>query len=283
MSITLSPIARSIDSAAGGHFSVHRLDLRVLQGFIAPIMGFEHFEMSGPTFAPHPHAGFSAVSYVFESSPGSLRNRDSLGHDLVVRPGEMVWTQASRGVIHDEHPDKNGVTVHGLQLFVNLRSEHKHIPPRALHASLEAIPVHRSESGNRTRVLSGEYQGLVGPIQPAEPFDFLDVKLSSPWSRTLKAGQNTLIYVLHGTVRLSVGGDQRLLRQHGAIGARVAGTSTVAVLEPQGEAQVLLLSGKDPEESVAVYGPFIMNTRDEFEQAYERYRSGQMGRLTPQA
>ena len=67
-------------------------------------MGLDHYRMSGPTFAPHPHAGFSAVSYVFEDSKGGLRNRDSLQHDLVIEPGAMVWTQAGSGVVHDEFP-----------------------------------------------------------------------------------------------------------------------------------------------------------------------------------
>jgi len=135
MSLQLSPVARAPESSHGGNFSVHRLDLARLEGFLHPILGFDHFRMNGPTFAPHPHAGFSAVSYVFEDSPGALRNRDSLGHDLTVQPGELLWTQAGSGVIHDEVPATRGAPIHGLQLFVNLSSKNKHIEPRMLHFS----------------------------------------------------------------------------------------------------------------------------------------------------
>jgi redox-sensitive bicupin YhaK (pirin superfamily) len=83
-------------------------------------MMFDHYRMSGPTFAPHPHAGLSAVTYVFEDSAGAIHNRDSLGHDLDVQPGEILWTQAGSGVVHDEYPAKHDASVHGLQLFVNL-------------------------------------------------------------------------------------------------------------------------------------------------------------------
>jgi hypothetical protein len=163
MSLQLSPVARAPESSHGGNFSVYRLDLARLEGFVHPILGFDHFRMSGPTFASHPHAGFSAVSFVFEDSPGALRNRDSLGHDLIVQPGELLWTQAGSGVIHDEFPATRGAPIHGLHLFVNLSSKNKHIEPRMLHATIGAIPVSTDEAGNRTRVLTGSSGATVRP------------------------------------------------------------------------------------------------------------------------
>lgn len=96
MVLALSSVATADAAAQSAHFSARRLDLQALTGFINPVMGFDHFRMSGPTFAPHPHAGFSAVSYVFEDSSGALRNRDSLGNDLSIEPGAMVWTRRER-------------------------------------------------------------------------------------------------------------------------------------------------------------------------------------------
>lgn len=278
MSLKLSSVAQAIESNHGGNFSVLRLDLERLEGFIAPIMGFDHFLMSGRTFAPHPHAGFSAISYVFEDSPGALRNRDSQGHDLIVPPGGLVWTQAGNGIIHDEFPESQA-TVHGLQLFVNLASNHKHKAPQVLYASADAIPVAEDAQGNHVRVLAGQFAGLSSPIQPAEPFDFLDIKLRDRWSYSIKRSHNMMIYVLSGSVTISTANTEQSLDAHQAIGIYADAVGEDLHLEPSPTTHLLLLSGQDQKEPVAVYGPFIMNTRAELAEAYERYRSGQMGRL----
>ena len=81
---------------------------------------FDDFRVRGHPSAPHPHAGFSAVTYVFDDSPGRLRSRDSLGNDHVVGRGGIVWTQAEHGVMHEEMLADLGEELHGLQFFVNL-------------------------------------------------------------------------------------------------------------------------------------------------------------------
>jgi len=281
MSLKFSPTSRAVEASHGGNFSVFRLDLERLGGFIAPIMGFDHFRMSGPTFAPHPHAGFSAVTYVFEDSPGALRNRDSLGHDLIAQPGGLLWTQAGSGVIHDEFPASKDAAVHGLQLFVNLSSKSKHLAPQLFHVDAAAVPVSEDAAGNRIRILTGQYGEHSSPITPAEPFDFFDARVNGPWSYSVKRHQNVMVYVLSGTVSISNGGEERSLSEHEAIGIR----SDISVgdlhIKPEGAAHLLLLSGQDAQEPVAVDGPFIMSNRDELTDAYERYRTGQMGRMSP--
>jgi len=281
MSLQFSPISQAVEASHGGNFSVFRLDLERLGGFIAPIMGFDHYRMSGPTFAPHPHAGFSAVSYVFENSAGALRNRDSLGHDLTVQPGELLWTQAGRGVIHDEFPASNGAAVHGLQLFVNLSSKNKHLAPQVFHADADAIPVSEEAAGNRIRILTGQRGELRSPITPTEPFDFFDARLNGSWVYPVKSHQNVMVYVLSGAVTISIGDGERSLGEHEAVGIRADVSAGDLRIEPKDSAHLLLLSGQDSREPVAVGGPFIMNTHDELADAYERYRIGQMGRLAP--
>jgi len=242
-------------------------------------MGFDHYHMGGPTFAPHPHAGFSAVSYVFENSAGGLRNRDSLGHDLVIHPGEMVWTQAGSGVVHDEFPAESGREVHGVQVFVNLAARNKSLPPLMLHGAVNAIPAVRDSAGNTTRVLSGQYADAVGPIKPGEPFDFFDVRVLGEWRYTVQAGRNLLLYVLSGAIDVVTATEQRSLREYEAIAAH--GDNDELQLRATTPSQVLALSGIDHREPVAVYGPFIMNTPEQLAVAFERYRSGGMGRLAP--
>lgn len=278
MTIQLSPVAEAPAATPGPHFSANRLDLGALDGYIAPVVGFDHFRMSGPTFAPHPHAGFSAVSVLFEDSPGALHNRDSLGHDLIAGPGDIVWTQAGSGAIHEEVPERNGVMVHGLQLFVNLSARNKHAAPQAFHAKSATIPV-VEQGHNRIRVVSGEFEGEASPVSPAERFDLLDASLRGSLSYTLDRGWNGLVYVLSGKVTVSTEGQDRILGPHQAVGMRGGDEVGTIRIAPQGEAHVLVLAGKDPKEPVATYGPFIMNSQAELVAAYERYRSGAMGRL----
>jgi redox-sensitive bicupin YhaK (pirin superfamily) len=281
MSIKFSPIAEAKKAELSAQFSAHRLDLGALTGFSAPIMGFDHFRASGPTFAPHPHAGFSAVSYLFEDSTGGLRNRDSLGHDLVIEPGAMVWTQAAHGVVHDEHPAVNGEEVHGLQLFVNLSRSHKNLPPRMIHASADQVPTVVTGQGARVRILTGCFNEIEGPIAPVEPFTFLDVTLSASFTYSVPNGQNVLIYVLSGALTLSALSEQRSLTAHQAIAARSLSRPEDVHLVPDQDAHVLILSGFDPQEPVAVYGPFIMNDQAGLQAAYSRYVEGKMGKLPP--
>jgi redox-sensitive bicupin YhaK (pirin superfamily) len=279
MRFSFSPVVKAVEAIPSGTFSVKQLDLSRLGGFIAPVMMFDHYQMSSPTFAPHPHAGLSAISYIFENSVGAMHNRDSLGHFVDIRPGEVIWTQAGSGVIHDEYPTKNGVTVHGLQLFVNLSSKNKSIPPQMLYGRSSAIPIWKDTAGNRVRLLSGELGELHAPIEPAEPFDFFDVQLQSRWTYTANKRRSVMVYVMFGAVTVAVGSTKKVLREGEAVGIRMEMSEESILFIPKGNVHLLLLSGEDPNESVAAHGGFIMNTEDEIAEAFERYRAGKMGRL----
>lgn len=281
MVLALSSVATADAAAQSAHFSARRLDLQALTGFINPVMGFDHFRMSGPTFSPHPHAGFSAVSYVFEDSSGALRNRDSLGNDLSIEPGAMVWTQAGSGVVHDEFPARPGKEVHGLQLFVNLSRAHKGVAPRMLHAPAGVVPQLEVPGGSRIRVLAGAIGDVRGPIEPIEPFDFLDIELYADWIYDTSASRNGLVYVVSGQLEVSSGPKLRSLSAHQAIAFRAPEKGGRLHLKPMGPTRVVLLSGVDPKEPVVSYGPFIMSSQQELKEAYARYLNGQMGRLPP--
>ena len=116
-----------------------------------PFINLDDFRMSEPTFPPHPHAGFSAVTYMFEDSAGAFTNRDSLGDHSRIGPGSLHWTQAAAGMMHEEIPEQRGLVCHGLQMFVNLRSDHKNAAPRAFHVDAAAVP----EPGGWSPFLTG--------------------------------------------------------------------------------------------------------------------------------
>lgn len=244
-----------------------------------PLLAITDFHMSQPTFAPHPHAGFSAVTYMFRDSAGSFRNRDSLGDSSLINPGDLHWTQAANGMMHEEIPTEPGVDCHGMQLFVNLRAEHKHAAPAALHVAAADVPVLEPSVGVTVRVVAGSAFGASSPLTGLlTPITLLDIDLAPGAA---------------ARIPLAAADRAVLLINDGA--AEVAGTAlprlAVASLDGQGDhveiisgpdgASFLLLSGQPIDEPVVFAGPFCMNTRAEIDDANHRFRTGAMGSLAP--
>ncbi|WP_321967832.1 pirin family protein [Burkholderia cepacia] len=280
MAVHVSGVVESQMSSRGAVFSAKRIDLQALGPFADPVVGLDHFRMNAPTFAPHPHAGFSAITYIFEDSRGAVRNRDSLGHDFVAEPGDIIWTQAGSGVVHDEFPVKSGHEVHGIQLFVNLSAANKQLDPKVLWVKRDDIPEIGDAGANRLRVVAGEYAEKRSPLVPAEPFLLLDGVWSLPGDLLLHPDWNTLIYVLEGSLRLDWGGGAAHLRYGQTLGMRSDDRASVQ-LTPDSTAHVLVLAGPALKAPVVVHGPFIMNSTEQLADAVARFNSGKMGRLQP--
>lgn len=263
----------------GKNFTGYQLNREALIGFIEPVIMFDHYRMYGPTFAPHPHAGFSAISYIFEDSPGALRNRDSLGNDFDIEPGGILWTQAGNGVVHDEgNSSKKGV--HGIQLFVNLASQNKTLPPLVSYLPPKDINEIKNNK-NRIRILSGSIDEYVSALTHTEPFDFIEVHLQQPWHFQPKINQNTLLYVVSGSIKVTDGTSEKTLNAYQALGIKATEQQPLLQIEPSESSHLLLLSGIDSKEPTVIYGPFVMNTYDEILNAYQRYQQGLMGQLMP--
>ena len=280
MPVQFSRVVAARQTSNGASFSVRSIDLRELGHLASPLVVVDDFRARGRPFGPHPHAGFSAVTYVFEDSVGALRSRDSLGHDYVVGPGGVVWTQAGSGVIHEEIPAEAGRELHGLQLFVNLSSRNKLTTPRVTGLASSDVPEWRSYGRDRVRVVAGSFGGLSSPLAPAEPFDLLDVELRCEMSFDLPDAHNALIYVLIGDIVVSVDGREQTMMGglavalHGSGGGRV----TFKASRPS---HFLILCGAEIREPIVVQGPFIMNDKSQVEAAAARYSSGAMGHLSP--
>jgi redox-sensitive bicupin YhaK (pirin superfamily) len=246
---------------------------------IDPVIGIDHFTIRAPTFAPHPHAGFSAVTYLFEDSEGEFINRDSLGHQLLAKPGAVIWTVTGSGVMHEEFPRTRGQRSHGLQVFVNLAAAEKMQPPRVLFVDGPEVPIFE-RPGARARVVVGSAGDVRGKIEPPGDITFLDVKLDpdAAFEQPVSPERSVLAYVIEGSAL--VGDEARPL---GALGAVSFATDGDAVLLRAGGdgARVVLIAGRPLRERVVAQGPFIMNSEEQIASAIERYRAGGMGRLEP--
>ena len=279
MPILFSPVIASRVHRIGETFAARSLDLSQAAEAVSPILVVDDFRVRGRVFGPHPHAGFSAVTYVFEDSRVGLRSRDSLGNDVIVRPGGIVWTQAARGAMHEEVPAEPGRELHGLQVFVNLSAHNKLAAPQVLWLENSEVPEWRGEQGDRVRVAVGSFEHLSSPLVPAEPFDLLDVELRSEIAFTLRPGRNALIYLVEGETLITADGMQQTLLGKHAVA--ISGTDTRVTLQAKTPAHLLYLSGTDLREPVYSHGPFVMNDRSQTDDAMARYRAGAMGHLTP--
>lgn len=246
----------------------------------SPILAVDDFRVTGRPFGPHPHAGFSAITYVFPDSPASLRNRDSLGGHAVVGPGGLCWLQAGSGAMHEEIPAETGRELHGLQVFVNLGARNKQAQPRTLSVPAEQVPVWRSGAGgDRVRVVVGAFGGLTSPLEPLEPFTLLDVALRREVDLPLAAGRTAVVYVRSGEAVVHAGGRER--RVAPGEGLTAAGGAGSLRLETSAGAELVVLSGVELQEPVVVRGPFVMNDAAQIAAAVERFQAGRMGSLAP--
>lgn len=225
-------------------------------------------------FPPHPHRGFETVTYMLD---GHMRHEDSLGHRGDLGPGDVQWMTAGRGIIHSEMPQQTEGRLRGFQLWINLPAKEKMKPAAYRDIPAREIPTVPLESGGTVRVISGAFvQGehsVLGPIQglSTDPL-YLDVKIpaSTRFTAPVPAGHHSFLYVYDGDAGV---GEARQALPRSAAAILTDGDAVCIEAGAQG-AHFLLLAGKPLGEPVVQHGPFVMNTRDEIEQALADYRDG---------
>jgi len=263
----------------GEGFSALSFDHKQLDGLMDPLVMVDHFTMSEPTFGPHPHAGISAVSVLFEDSQGLYRNRDSLGHDIDLEPGDLYWLKAGRGAVHDESP-RPGAQTHGLQVFVNLPAAAKQDVPDSLHVRADDMPELRSE-GCRVRVVLGDSHGVQGRTSPALPLTILDVHLQpgGSFSHSLPTDVHTWIHAIRGAGQLIANDTAVPLEPGDAMAIRNSVPHTALTLRSETGAQIVLLQGRPIKEPIAQRGGFVMNTTEEVDAVDAAHAAGELGNI----
>lgn len=228
----------------------------------------------------HPHRGFETVTYMLE---GEFEHRDSGGHTGKLRPGDVQWMTAGRGVVHSEMPSAHilevGGRVHGFQIWVNLPARLKMTAPRYQEVKAAQIPEARSADGlAKVRVIAGEALGVLARIDTHTPivYQHWTLKPGAKVIQVLPEDHNGLLFVFAGA--LDSAGTHLDDGQMGVLGDG----NTVELSVPgstQGTTELLLLGGVPLNETVVQRGPYVMNTEAEIEQAVEDYRMGRMGEI----
>jgi redox-sensitive bicupin YhaK (pirin superfamily) len=240
-----------------------------------PFFNVDHFRMGRPTFPPHAHAGFSAVTYMLPESAGGMLNRDSRGDRTAIPPGGLHWTAAGSGIVHEEVPERDGTTVEGLQIFVRQPVAQETVPPVIHHVEPNAVPVVPLGRGH-VRVLTGSYGGRVAPFDPPSPLALFDVALPAgeAFDWTPQPGLHACsVYLFAG--RLEVAGREIAAP---ALVAFVRGEAPIQ-LEARDDARLVLFAGTPLDAPSFSNGPFVLSSEAALDDAVRRYRSGTMGML----
>ncbi|GAB7387445.1 pirin family protein [Bacillaceae bacterium] len=222
------------------------------------------------TFDFHPHRGIETVTYVIE---GHLEHKDNHGGKGLLKPGDVQWMTAGRGIIHAEEPVENE-TVHSLQLWLNLPRSKKMTEPRYQDLRAEEMPVRR-KPGALVRVFSGSSQGIAAKTLNHVPVTMVEIVLEAGAivTQDLPGSYNGFIYVLEGNGFFGVDETPGHHQQVLWLGTGGDVDSEITIRADEG-LRALLFAGEPIREPVVARGPFVMNTEAEIRQAYEDYLSG---------
>lgn len=227
-------------------------------------------------FATHPHRGMQTVTLVLD---GALHHRDHTGADGVLRPGDVQWMTAGRGVLHSEMPHGRE-TAHTLQLWLNLPAAAKMTAARYVDQRLAAVPVSR-EAGVERRVYAGAFDGITQPAGSDWPMMLVDIAIEAGATcrQALPAGYRGFLYVMKG--KALIGADRRAIAapdvawfEPSRDGAPTA--SDTVTIDAAEAFRGLFFAAPPIDEPVVAYGPFVMNTVEEIRQAFADYQSGRL-------
>lgn len=232
-------------------------------------------------FPPHPHRGFETVTYMLE---GHMLHEDHLGNKGHLKSGGVQWMTAGRGIIHSEMPQQQDGLMHGFQLWLNLPAAEKMKPAAYVDMTPEQIPQQALEQG-AVKVIAGTLQTtdlannltLSGPIQGLSTApQYYDIRLNAGQSLTLTlpAEHNAFVYPYQGEINIGDNANTRRIPEHNAGVLTQGETVQLHATEP---CRLLLLAARPIGEPVVQYGPFVMNSVAEIEQAISDF---QQGRLT---
>ncbi|CAM4257256.1 pirin family protein [Serratia silvae] len=226
----------------------------------------------------HPHRGFETVTIVYQ---GEVEHRDSTGSGGVIGPGDVQWMTAASGILHEEFHSKDfsqkGGTIEMVQLWVNLPAKDKMAAPgyqTLLNQDIPVVPL--ADNAGQVRVIAGNYDGHAGPARTFSPINVWDMKLNAGHTTTLQVeeGHTLVVVMLHGAIL--VNGEQIVRETQMVLLDRAGDAITI---EANNGVSLLVLSGEPIDEPIVGYGPFVMNSEAEIQQAFRDFNSGQFGAM----
>ena len=276
-------VVRGQPTSDGDGVKLTRVLTQPLQRRLDPFLMLDAFGSDAASdyiggFPEHPHRGFETVTIMLE---GRMRHRDSVGNVGLLEPGSVQWMTAGRGILHSEMPEQDEGRMAGFQLWVNLAAADKMTAPAYRDIAPGAVPSYTTADGVHVRVIAGESDGHAGAVaRPTTEPVVLDLTLpaGTSFEAAFPAGHNAFAYVF-GATSVEVGGDAlaTVEPQQMAILANAAGSDGVRFgvnAAAKAPARVLVVAGRPLGEPIAQYGPFVMNTTAQLQQAVADFQRG---------
>jgi quercetin 2,3-dioxygenase len=222
-------------------------------------------------FPDHPHRGFETVTYMLA---GAMLHKDHMGNEGNLKAGSVQWMTAGRGVVHSEMPQQENGLLWGFQLWINLPAKDKLCAARYQDIPPEEIPEVDLANGVRVRVLAGRAAEATGAVTEivTDPL-YLDVRVpeTADFQTDVPIGHSAFVYVFEGSAAI---GDAVL--PCGSLAVLNDGDSVRVSAADGGHTRYLLAAARPLGEPIARYGPFVMNTADEIEQAISDFQGGRL-------
>lgn len=226
----------------------------------------------------HPHRGFEPVTFIFH---GEVHHRDSMGNDSIIKEGGVQWMTAGSGVMHSEMASddfhKNGGKFEIIQVWMNLPKSLKMSDPSYQGIQKDSIPILTQDNGKvKINIAAGTLEGTKGPIKSVTNIDAYTIMMEGggKTSFEIDENKNVMFYLLEGAVTVN---GKKIENGRNAVTFDIGGTGIS--IEATEASKILFLAGESLREPVAQYGPFVMNTHEELQEAFEDYSSGKMGIL----
>jgi redox-sensitive bicupin YhaK (pirin superfamily) len=271
---TITRRVRGTDTSDGAGVKLKRIIGQPGLDMLDPFLLLDEFRSDSADdyiagFPEHPHRGFETVTYMLA---GRMRHGDNHGNRGDLTPGSVQWMTAGRGILHSEMPQQENGLMWGFQLWVNLPAKDKMTAPRYQDIAPERIPVVHPAAGVEVKLIAGELAGATGPVEGiATAPVYLDVSLQpgAQFALKLPVGHHGFAYVFEGESAL-VGGERL---QRSELGVLSDGEQ-LQLAGGDKPSRLLVVAGKPLNESVARYGPFVMNTQAQIHEAIADFRAG---------
>ena len=246
--------------------------------YLDPFLLLDEFRSDDPSdyiagFPMHPHRGIETVTYMLA---GVVRHRDTLGNSGVIQAGDVQWMTAGGGIMHEEMPEQQDGFLFGFQLWVNLPARNKMMKPRYQDVPSARIPRIVRDDGVEIRVITGTVDGVRGPVtdivvNPA----YLDVSMPphTAFAHPIERGHTVFAYVFDGEATFGTASQPAASTVDSPALVILEDGDHIAARTTDRPARFLLASGEPLHEPIARYGPFVMNTRQEIEQALRDLRN----------
>ena len=280
---TLHRVIKSMATSDGAGVKLRRSVGQQRGLYHDPFLMLDEFSSDNPGdyiagFPAHPHRGFETVTYLLD---GHMLHEDHLGNRGDLKSGGVQWMTAGRGIIHSEMPQQLEGRMRGFQLWINLPANEKMKPAGYRDIEPSQIPVVELPGGGRVKVIAGAVEvggkQTRGAVEPGTTQAvYLDVELPAggEFSQAVEPGHNAFVYPYEGALNVGEGDCAKPLATRSA-GLLSEGDRIVVKADKDG-ARFLVLAAKPLREPVVQYGPFVMNTKEEIEQAIRDYQNGEL-------